>query len=109
MPYFRVLLEATGVEVVGLENTEIPAIGFFATRLVKAKSVEDAVEKAKNMIASEWSAGQLASMNRGGKPVLRADAVYASSWWASLTFKNRGHAFFKAENGAEQNAQMDRA
>ena len=102
MPYFRVVLEGTGIDVPCLEAGGAPMVGFFTTRLVKAGTVEEAEEKAKKMVLLDWTVGEYASANQGGKPALRVEAIYSASWWQWLIFKNTGHSFYTRGETAEQ-------
>jgi hypothetical protein len=85
-----------------------PIIGFFTTRIVRAKSLDEAEEKAKAMVLTDWTSGEYASSNVGSRPILRVDSVYGSNWWQHLRFKNKGHSFFAEEENAEQSVQPDR-
>lgn len=108
MAYYRVLLEATGIKVVDLYDGP-PVVGFFTTRIVRAESVKAAEEAAKAMVLADWTEGEHAALNQGGVPRLRTEAVYASSWWQHLRFRNHGHTFFPEEDAdAEQAVAADR-
>jgi len=102
MPYYRVLLEAGGIKVPNLSDGP-PIVGFFTTRVVRSDSVPEAEQKAKAMVLADWTTGEYAASNVGGKPELKADRVYGSNWWQYLWFKNNGHVFFTADENAEQN------
>lgn len=79
-----------------------PIIGFFTTRLVKARTVDEAEDKAKKIVLTDWTVGEYASVNQGGTPTLKVDAVYFASWWHSLRFKNTGHIFYTESEHVEQ-------
>ncbi|TNJ35782.1 hypothetical protein [Arenimonas terrae] len=96
MPYFRVRVEGRGISV-QMENSI--AVGFFATRAVRARSEEDAVEKVRSMFAEAWTTGQYAEWNRGVAPTLLIDDVWPSPWFQNIFFVNDGHSFFPDEPG----------
>lgn len=102
MPYFRVMLDGKGIDV-PVEAGGPSIIGFITTRLVRAATVAEAEKKAKDMILSEWSSSIYASVNRGSLPVLSVEAVYQSSFWDSLRFRNKGYSFYAQEDGEQTN------
>ena len=106
MPYYRVLLEADGIEVPDLSNGP-PVVGFCTTRIVRSDSVSGAEQKAKAMVLADWTTGEYAALNLGARPELKVDSVYGSNWWEHLWFKNKGHVFFAAGENAEQSVAAD--
>lgn len=100
MPYFRVRIEGTGISV-PMEGSV--AVGFFATRAVRAESPSHAAEKARSMVASSWTTGKYSGWNKGAAPTLQVDEVWRSTWLKDLFFVNDGHTFFPAD-GIEDEA-----
>ena len=107
MPYYRVLLEASEIRVRDLSGGP-PIIGFFATRVVHADSLQEAKKKATDMVLADWTTGEYAALNIGNRPVVKVDGVYASNWSKHFVFKNKGHAFFTEDGSAEQAIAADR-
>jgi hypothetical protein len=79
MPYFKIRLSGAGISLpVGGDD---PAIGFFATRLVRARDPGHAASLAKELVLSEWRPGATyASSNLGLLPAL----VVEESWRVGL-------------------------
>ena len=100
MPYFRVRIEGTGISV---PTERSVAVGFFATRAVRAKSPEHAAEKARSMVATAWTTGKYSGWSNGAAPALHIDDVWRSSWLKDIFFVNDGHSFFPAD-GIENEA-----
>ena len=78
-------------------------IGFFATRVVHANNLDEAVEKVTSMITKEWAIGTYAATNRGAAPVLSLNKTWPDTMLGKLLFKNSGHVFF-TEMGNEGEA-----
>ena len=97
MPFFRVRVEGTGISV-PMGDSE--AVGFFATRAVRARSEAEAVTKVRSMIQAAWTTGKYAAWSRGVAPAIRVEGVWQSPWLRNVLFKNHGHVFYPAE-GAE--------
>lgn len=92
MPYFRVVLHGQGIRFALGE--EEPVVGFYATRLVRAGSAEEAVHKAKQAVQSVWARPEYAQHNLGNAPVLSTDLVEPISFLQSLRGSGGGHAFY---------------
>lgn len=70
MPFFKVRISGAGINYPFVDGSD-PAIGFFATRAVRAHSIESAHHLAKESVLSEWwGGGRYAADNRGSIPVL---------------------------------------
>jgi len=78
------------------------AVGFFATRAVRAHSEEEAMEKVRSMIDAAWTTGKYASWNRGVAPAIRVEEVWESPWFQNVLFKNDGHVFYPAEEAEDE-------
>ena len=80
MPYFKVQLSGTGISFRVVDGSD-PAIGFFTTRLVRAKNADHAHSSAKATVLSEWRpGGDYAGGNRGALPSLTVE----ESWQVGL-------------------------
>ena len=99
MPYFQVMLHGDGIYIPILDPSE-PAIGFYATRIVRAKDEAAAGVAACAMIQEQWLAPEYKSNNAGARPQLTIESVQRSSFVAWLRFRNTGHAFYGRENAA---------
>ena len=102
MPYFRVLLEGTGIDIPS-ENNDPPIVGFFTTRIVEASTGAEAESKVKEMILSDWSLGKYAEANIGRLPILSINSVEDSDFFESLRFKNKGYIFYPQQNDKAKN------
>jgi hypothetical protein len=94
---YAVRVEANGIEIQG-EDPKRPIVGFFATRMVRAQTSEEAERLVAEMIIADWSRGEWALVNRGSIPILSVDEVWVVSLWRWLWFKNRGHVFFPRDD-----------
>jgi hypothetical protein len=93
---FAVRIEASGIDLDG-PHPDRPIVGFYTTRIVRAKTPEEAGQRVIEMILADWTQGEWASLNRGGVPKLKVDDVWKVGFWRWLTFKSRGHIFFPAD------------
>ena len=100
MPHFRVRVEGKGIAV-PIEGSI--AVGFFATRAVRAHSPDEAIENVRSMIVAAWTTGKYAGWNNGLAPRIEIEDVWRSSWFRDLLFANDGHAFYPAD-GCEDEA-----
>ena len=99
MPFFRVVLHGTGIQIPDPDG-EAPSIGFYVTRSVRAESADAAGRLASDMVLRDWRSSY-APFNEAGPPVLTVDSVYASSLLKHLRFKNKGgHAFYPPDSNA---------
>jgi hypothetical protein len=77
MPFFKVMLAGTGISL-RCEGAGDPAIGFYTTRVVKARDPEQAQLVAKELVLSEWqTGGEYAAANSGSLPLLTANSVFS--------------------------------
>jgi len=93
LPYFKVMLEGKGIDIPSEENGP-PITGFFTTRLVRASTIEEAEEKAKTMILTEWASGDYARANKGSFPSLTVSSMEKTSFIESLKSKYSGYSFY---------------
>lgn len=93
MPYFKVMLEGNGIDIPSEEN-EHSITGFFTTRLVRAATTEEAEEKAKTMILTEWASGEYARANKGSLPSLTVSSMEKTTFIKSFKSKYSGYSFY---------------
>jgi uncharacterized membrane protein len=99
MPYFRVRVDGKNISVPMGDAT---AVGFFATRAVRARSADEAVEKVRSMIITDWTIGRYAAWNKGNAPTILIEDVWLSPWFRNILFKNDGHAFYPDDAGEDE-------
>lgn len=97
MPYYRVLLHGTRIQVPGPDASDPPIVGFYATRIVRGVSEQDAVQQAKARVSAEWSTPAYAGTNLGDLPMLDVEWVRRTTFLDSLMFSNKGHVFYAAD------------
>jgi hypothetical protein len=79
MPYFKVKLSGAGISL-PFDGGD-PAIGFFTTRLVRARDEAHAHGLAQDLVLSEWhTGGAYATGNIGALPTLLVE----ESWQVGL-------------------------
>ncbi|MFZ5636732.1 MAG: hypothetical protein ACOY82_09115 [Pseudomonadota bacterium] len=95
MPCFRVMVEGRGIEM-PFYGAATPVVGFFATRQVSARTIEEAERKVVDTIASEWAPdGRFSGANRGRAPTLTVEDSWQVDWTTAwLKFRPRGYSFF---------------
>jgi hypothetical protein len=97
--FFRVQLHGTGILVDG-EADQPPIVGFYTTRSVKARSPEDAVRVASQLVTAQWNEpGAYAEGNRASLPHLSVEWVRPDSFLSSVFFRGTGHCFYWDEAG----------
>ena len=95
MAWYRVLLEGKGITL-PIEG-EKPIIGFFATRVVRASSAEQAAVAATALVADLRSVGDYAESNKGQPPELHVDELERVNFWQAWRIPNKGHAFYSED------------
>ncbi len=80
------MLEGNGIDIPSEEN-EPSITGFFTTRLVQATTTEEAEEKAKTMILTEWTSGEYARANKGSLPSPTVSSIEKTTFIESLKSK----------------------
>ena len=99
MPYFKVQLSGAGISLQAVDGAD-PAIGFFTTRLVRARDPEHAHSLAKEAVLSEWQpGGAYAGGNIGTLPSL----IVEESWQVGLLEgilgrRASGYAFYSHDD-----------
>ncbi len=87
------MLEGTGLDIPSAEDKP-SIVGFFTTRLVRASTTEEAEEKVKTMILTEWTSGEYARANKGSLPSLTASSIEKTTFIESLKSKYLGYSFY---------------
>jgi hypothetical protein len=95
--YFRVVLHGTGIVFKEFDGDEEPAIGFYTSRVVRAGSAEEAVEKAKRSVLELWMTEEYVRANAGGPPRLSTKSIDEISFSAARKAPNEGHIFYTEE------------
>lgn len=93
MPFFHVLLEGSNLCIPG-QLGEAPSVGFFTTRVVWARGIEDAEGKALRSVKKAWEHGVYAKQPTSEQLKLRVSESGPSSLGRWLRAPNRGHVFF---------------
>jgi hypothetical protein len=99
MPYYRVMLNGTGIRIPGQDGAD-DIVGFYTTRLVRASSEAEAERQARENVLGEWSVGKYAVSNAGARPTLSTEWIKRTSFFDQFVFKATGHVFYAAEDGA---------
>ena len=94
MPFFRVMLQGTGICFKHDGDGSTPCVGFYTSRAVRASSAEEAVEKAKQSVLELWRTEEYIRANSGGMPVLSTTKVDEISFWQTRKIPNAGHTFY---------------
>jgi len=93
MPFFHVLLEGSNLCIPG-QPGEAPSVGFFTTRVVWARGIEDAEGKALRSVKKAWEHGVYAKQPTSEQLKLRVSESGPSSLGRWLRAPNRGHVYF---------------
>lgn len=95
MPYFRVIISGAGISLPSAEGAP-PAVGFFTTRDVRARDLEQAHRVAKERILSEWRpGGAYATGNAGAIPSLAVESSFSMGLLKGLFGrKPAGYTFY---------------
>ena len=89
MPYFKVRLSGAGISL-PIDGDD-PAIGFFATRLVRARDPGHASSLAKELVLSEWRPGATyAASNLGLLPALVVEESWQVGFLAGILRRRLG-------------------
>ena len=101
MAFYSVVLHGQGIRLPA-EDQSGDIVGFYATRFVRASTVEAACEVAKGMITADWTREPYSSANRGSAPRLAVDRVLEVTFWQWLLSKNGGHVFYPDEEAPSE-------
>jgi hypothetical protein len=97
MSHFKVTLNGSGI---AFPIGDQVAVGFFTTRKIRAANAHEARSKAREVVASEWSAGGVyAQANTGTEPILTIENVLSLSLLGGLISRStRGYSFYATED-----------
>ena len=99
MPFFRVLLQGTNLQM--RETAGDRAItGFFTTRFVAAPSLAIAESKAILSVRRLWLSPKFATRPGALELQLTVSESSPCSAWQWLRAHNKGHSFYEKEAGA---------
>jgi hypothetical protein len=95
MPFFKVVLLGKGI-LLRCEDDEDPAIGFYTTRVVKARDPVHAQALAKGAVLAEWQAGgEYAEANTGSVPLLTTENIHSVGFLRGVfCSKPTGYSFY---------------
>lgn len=81
------------------EDGSAPAIGFYTTRDVHASNVDDAANKAADLVLEHWlPGGSYAAVNQGAVPTLTLDRSWRVRFFQGLfARKSSGYVFYPKE------------
>jgi hypothetical protein len=99
MSHFNVVLHGQGIRC-PFEGSADSVIGFYTTRRVKARDLQEAEALAREAVLVEWcDGGQYAAVNLGAVPELAIEDAYEVGLWTGL-FGRRpgGYAFYSNDD-----------
>lgn len=99
MAFYRVLLHGEGIRL-HWSDPPSPAVGFYTSRTLWARSPEQAAARAVHAVRGAWAEGALAKANSGLPPILTIESVTTASVLQWLTAPNKGHTFYLEEPNA---------
>jgi hypothetical protein len=93
MPRFRIVLEGSGIAIAGgIDGVKSPVVrGFFVARYVRAASREDAIARAKAMVADDWSHGAYAHLKED--PAIAVTDAQEVGLWRWLLPRHTSYIF----------------
>ncbi len=96
MPYFRVLMRASGLDIPASEAVG-PIAGFYTTRIVRAARASEAAPKAMALLTREWQSTPLATKSTRPHFHLSVDEVSQVPTLVGLFRRIRGYTFYSEE------------
>ncbi len=99
MACFQVRLSGSGI-CLPMEDRSVSIVGFFTTRQVHARSVEEAGTLAKRRVLSEWQpGGAYAEANTGSLPRLLIEDVWKVGFLAEFFQRDSGgYTFYQHDD-----------
>ena len=91
MSWYCVILEGTGIAIPYGEGRT--SNRFIATRAVKSASPDEAVAKAKQLVATGWTEPRFAPWNAKASPELSAKDVRSISWWEAWKLRKKARFY----------------
>jgi hypothetical protein len=99
VPFYNVQVHGEGVRIPQPDGSA-PVVGFYAIRIVWARSEGQAKGKACAMLRDLWAVGSYAQSNEGAAPVLSVESVQQVGVLTWVKAGNRGHIFYPEEKHA---------
>ncbi len=96
MSFYNVQVHAEGIRVPQLDGSA-PVVGFYAIRIVWARSQDEAKEKALRLVRDLWTTGSYSQSNTGSPPALSVESVNPVGVMSWLRTSNKGHIFYPEE------------
>jgi len=97
MPIFRFMLHGTGIQVRG------EAGGFFATRWVRALSVEKATDKVVELVQKEWTSGASSHLSPDHPPTkITVEDCRRIRLREAIMTPNRGSTIYSGESAPDR-------
>ena len=96
MAFFKVMLHGVGIDIPG-PSEDRSIIGFYAARIVRARSPSQAEERAIGMVLHTWNRSRQAAGTLGTPPRITIESLEVSSLLERLRFKNSGFTFYSRE------------
>lgn len=91
------MFNGTGIRIPTQDSPRF-IIGFYTTRLVRAASEEEAAQRAKENILTQWHTPEYTNSNIGSIPMLNFESVIKTTFFDSLFFRGNGHSFYLEED-----------
>jgi hypothetical protein len=98
MPAFLVILKGAGVAD-GAAGGVAAMVGFYATRLVRARDHDEAGVEATARVRSAWSRA-----HRGAVPALAVERAVPVGWWRALLLPKPAGFLLHDDDGTDGDA-----
>ena len=92
MSYFEVMLSGKGISLPFAGTSDV-AIGFYVSRIVRARAEAEAQDLAKSVVSAEWCNARFSS-NQGASPTLAVESVSRISLFRGLFRRQPGYSFY---------------
>lgn len=96
MSFYNVQVHAEGIHVPQPDGGA-PIVGFYAIRIVWARSSDEARDKVLRLVRDLWASGSYAQSNKGAAPVVSVESVNPVGLLSWLRTSNKGHIFYPEE------------
>jgi hypothetical protein len=99
VPFYSIVVHGQAIRIPQLEGAA-PLVGFYAPRVVWARSEQRAREKATELVERGWASNAWAAGNVGSKPALSIRSCSIANIASWLGSPNKGHVFYPEEKHA---------
>jgi hypothetical protein len=96
MPYYQVVLEGYGVNMARDDGGD-PIIGFYTTRIVRARDNIEAAKMVKQVILEEWGKEPFLSSNTSALPILNIESIEELPIYRGIFRQLSGYTFYLKE------------